>query len=199
MTTPPPRKPLRPLPPEELRARQRAMGLDENNLPLSLTPEERLAAQRPPAPWEVQPEAPAKKQDERKAAVNFQFPSWLINTAKVLAALAGVATLALPVLGALVALPVWLPFALFVVGVVAAVLTGAALPTPFFGKPIIYGPAAAVLGTVAVQVFQLAESLPDGAFKHVLVVVCMLMAGATATVLPTTKAPPAVQLPPAQP
>lgn len=42
-----PRQPLRVLPPAELAARQAAMGVDSENFPLGLTPEEKLAAQTP--------------------------------------------------------------------------------------------------------------------------------------------------------
>lgn len=160
------RKPLVPLSREERRKRLEAMGLDENMFPLSATRLEHAANQ--------------KIQEADQMTETPKFPAWLTTTAKILAPIAGAALLALPA----IALPAWVTFAVFALATVAALIAGIGTPSPFNGRPVLSGSAAALAGGVATALFPISEALPEGFAKNAVLAAAVLLAGAAGIALP---------------
>lgn len=166
---------------EEVRRLQTEMGLDADNMPLGLAEDERKAAQDPGLPG-------------KEPAVTF--PPAVLTVSKIIAGIAGIALLAL---SAIAGVPAWVTFAVFAIGAIASLIAGLGAPSPFKGRPILTGGAAATVGAIAVGLFEIVTNLPDGFAKNALLTVALILAAAAGVVLPQlpTKAAKALVLLPA--
>jgi hypothetical protein len=160
----------------------KAQRLDKDMNPLNASTEERKAN-------ELIKTEPADSGNQRSSPM--KFPKTLVLVAQIIASICGVLTLALPAIATVLTLPGWIGFAVFALGCIAALVAGLDAPSPFHGKPIIYGPAAATAGTLATAIATLAHTMPDGFLKSVLLLAAMLLAGAAGASLPNgTETPP---------
>lgn len=143
------------------------LGVDTDNLPLSLTPQEREAAQEPHMPAAAPP--------------SFVPPN-LRAVAAIIASIGAMAMLALPSLP--LALPAWVGFAVFALTAIASFLAGLALPTGMSGKPIVPLTAVPVLAAIAAALGHFAAGMPEGTLKSGLLVAVALLLGLAGVVTP---------------
>lgn len=168
------RHPLHP-DPEAAAAVRARLHLDANNMPLSLSPEERSAAQHPGEPESPMPVVPSF------------VPAGLKALATVIAGIGGVVLLALPSLP--LALPAWVGFAVFAVTCIAAFLSGLAQPSGFAGRPLVPLTLVPAIASIAAALGHFAAGLPDGTVKSALLLVVALLLGAAGAVTPAPGQP----------
>lgn len=179
-----PRRPLHTLPPEELAALRAAFGVGPDNLPLSLTPEERKAALQPEKP------IPLTAEERRKALESGYYnqqrppmetkPLISMKLAAAAAAVAGVLAFAASAVPSFSFIPGWVGFGLWVLASIAALLAGVALPGFKGGNPVV--PATLVPAFLGASggLATLASTMSPGTLQSVvlfLAVVCAALAG----------------------
>lgn len=154
-------------------AELRAIGRNPDMSRIGDSPEEQRAQRSQP-----QPKRPAV----------FQFPPKLVQIAKYVLAVAGPSLLILAALPAAV-IPAWVVYAAYAVCVIAALITGAAIPSPLGARSmVIHGTAAVTAGGVGGGLLDLAMALPEGMLKSAVYAGSLLLFGLAGLALPA-KAP----------
>lgn len=167
----PDRTPLQPLPPEERAEKLKAMGLDENMVPLNASVAEKVAASGGPA----------------HRLANFtlpHLPPWALKAAQLAAAL-GTVLPVLPMLGA----PGWVSFVVFAVACAGAFATGAHMPS-WVGPTLLRPGLVTAVGLGAGGVAAASEHA-DGSLRGWLLLAATLLAGAAGKTLEQPTAPAA--------
>lgn len=180
----PSRVPLPYLSKEERRARLAAMGLDEQLDPLPLTPEEKQAASNPS---EVDPRYTQEKPPMESPLV----PAGLTKLAAALAAILGFAAAYAPKLAFL---PGWVPFLLWALACVAALLAGIALPSFQGVAPTVPVVLVPILLAASTGLAALASAMVPGTAQTLVMFLAVVAAALGGKALPQPQAPDAPAL-----
>lgn len=144
-----------------------------------------LAAQGRNADMSLKNATPAEAQAQTgKKAWNPAFPAWLVRTALIVASVCALAQI---LVGAL-ALPVWVPFAVFALGSLAAFLAGLDSPMMIPRFPILSPAFALGAGGAATALVKMAGDMEAaGLERGALLLIATLLAGAAGKALPQPK------------
>lgn len=127
----------------------------------------------------------------RKATPMFSLPPKLTQIAKITLAIAAPALLILAALPATL-IPAWVVLAVYAINVIAALLTGAAIPSPLGARSmVLQGTAAVTAGGVGGGLYELANAVGDGPLKSVVLAGSLILFALAGLTLPTSKAPEA--------
>jgi len=173
----------RPLIPDAERAAEirRQLGLNDENLPISLSPEERAAADRPGLPQEMpmSSESPSTASTGHKPLV----PAGLVPIALAIGGLCVGAAGILPDIAP--DLPAWIPFLGATLGLIALYLGGQGAPAFRPNRPLVPLALVPLLGSLSATAATAASQLEPGALQGALLAASALLAWAAGKVTPT--------------